>query len=41
VADNDLNIELMNERAAMLVDVLDQVLLMKHDLADLLRGLRP
>ena len=37
----DLNIELMNERAAMLADVGDQVLLMKHDLADLLRGLRP
>jgi hypothetical protein len=40
-ADKDLNIELMNERAAMLADVGDQVLLMKHDLADLLRGLRP
>jgi len=25
----------------MLADVGDQVLLMKHDLADLLRGLRP
>jgi len=40
-ADKDLNIELMNERAAMLADVGDQVSLMKHDLADLLRGLRP
>ena len=40
-ADKDLNIELMNERAAMLADVADQVLLMKHDLADLLRALRP
>jgi hypothetical protein len=40
-ADKDLDIELMNERAAMLADVGDQVLLMKHDLADLLRGLRP
>jgi hypothetical protein len=40
-ADKDLNIELMNERAAMLADVADQVSLMKHDLADLLRGLRP
>jgi hypothetical protein len=40
-ADKDLNVELMNERAAMLADVGDQVLLMKHDLADLLRGLRP
>jgi len=40
-SDKDLNIELMNERAAMLADVADQVLLMKHDLADLLRGLRP
>ena len=40
-ADKDLNIEVMNERAAMLADVEDQVLLMKHDLADLLRGLRP
>ena len=39
--DKDLNIELMNERAAMLADAGDQVLLMKHDLADLLRGLRP
>ena len=39
-ADKDLNIELMNERAAMLADVADQVLLMKHDLADLLRGLK-
>ena len=28
-------------RAAMLADVGDQVSLMKHDLADLLRGLRP
>jgi hypothetical protein len=40
-ADKDLNIELMNERAAMLANVGDQVLSMKHDLADLLRGLRP
>jgi hypothetical protein len=40
-ADKDLNIELMNERAAMLAGVVDQVLLVKHDLADLLRGLRP
>lgn len=40
-ADKELNIESMNERAAMLADVADQVLLMKHDLADLLRGLRP
>jgi hypothetical protein len=40
-ADKDLNIELMNERAAMLADVADQVSLMKRDLADLLRGLRP
>ena len=40
-ADKDLNVELMNERAAMLADVADQVLLMKHDFADLLRGLRP
>jgi hypothetical protein len=40
-ADKDLNIELLNERAAMLADVGDQVSLMKHDLADLLRGLRP
>jgi hypothetical protein len=40
-ADKDLNVELMNERAAMLADVADQVLLMKHDLAGLLRGLRP
>jgi hypothetical protein len=40
-ADKDLTIEVMNERAAMLADVADQVLLMKRDLADLLRGLRP
>jgi len=40
-SDKDLNIELMNERAAMLADVADQVSLMKRDLADLLRGLRP
>jgi hypothetical protein len=40
-ADKDLNIELMNERAAMLADLANQVSLMKHDLADLLRGLRP
>jgi hypothetical protein len=40
-ADKDLKIELMNERAAMLADVSDQVSLMKHDLANLLRGLRP
>jgi hypothetical protein len=39
-ADKDLNIELLNERAAMLADVADQVSLMKHDLADLLRGVR-
>ncbi len=42
-ADKDLNIEIMNERAAMRADVADQVLLvllMKHDLADLLRGLK-
>jgi len=39
-ADKNLNIELLNERAAMLSDVVDQVSLMKHDLADLLRGLR-
>ena len=40
-ADKDLNIELMNERSAMLADLANQVSLMKHDLADLLRGLRP
>jgi hypothetical protein len=40
-ADKNLNIELLNERAAMLSDIVDQVSLMKHDLADLLRGLRP
>jgi hypothetical protein len=39
-ADKHLNMELMNERAAMLADVGDQVSLMKRDLADLLRGLR-
>jgi hypothetical protein len=40
-ADKGLDIELLNERAAMLADVGDQVSLIKHDLADLLRGLRP
>ena len=40
-ADKNLDVELMNERAAMLADVGDQVSLMKRDLADLLRGLRP
>jgi hypothetical protein len=40
-ADKDLKIEVLNERAAMLADVVDQISLMKHDLADLLRGLRP
>ncbi len=40
-ADKELNIELMNERAAMLADVADQVSLMKQDLADLLRVLKP
>jgi hypothetical protein len=40
-ADKELSIELLNERAAMLADVADQVSLMKHDLADLLRGLEP
>lgn len=40
-ADKDLNTELMNERAAMLADVADQVSLMKRDLAALLRGVRP
>jgi len=40
-AEKDLDIELLNERAAMLAEVSDQISLMKHDLADLLRGLRP
>ena len=40
-ADKDLKIEVLNERAAMLADVADQISLMKHDLADLLRELRP
>ena len=40
-ADKNLDIELMNERAAMLADVVNQVSLMKHDLAELLRGLEP
>ena len=40
-AEKDLNIELLNERAAMLADVSNQISLMKHDLADLLRALRP
>ncbi len=40
-ADKDLKIEVLNERAAMLADVSDQISSMKHDLADLLRELRP
>jgi hypothetical protein len=40
-ADKELSIELMNERAAMLADVADQVSLMKQDLAALLRVLKP
>lgn len=40
-AEKDLNIELLNERAAMLADVSNQISLMKHDLADLLRALQP
>jgi hypothetical protein len=37
-ADKDISIESLNERAAMLADVRDQVSLMKRDLADLLRS---
>ena len=40
-ADKELDVEVLNERAAMLADVADQISLMKRDLADLLRGLRP
>ena len=39
-ADKKLNFSLLNERAAMLSDVRDEVAQMKHDLDDLLRGLR-
>lgn len=39
-ADKRLDIELMNQRAAMLADVSDEIVQMKHDLADLLRSLR-
>jgi hypothetical protein len=39
-ADKKLNIEVLNERAAMLADVADQVVQMKQDLAEILRGLR-
>jgi hypothetical protein len=39
-ADKKLNFALLTERAAMLSDVRNQVAQMKHDLADLLRGLR-
>jgi hypothetical protein len=40
-ADKNLKTELLNERAAMLADVRNRVALMKHDLRDLMRGLRP
>jgi hypothetical protein len=39
-ADKKLNIDVLNERAAMLADVADQVVQMKQDLAEILRGLR-
>lgn len=39
-ADKKLNIELLNQRAAMLADVADQVVRMKQDLAEILRGSR-
>ncbi len=39
-ADKRLDMALLNERGAMLADARDEVAQMKHDLADLLRGLR-
>jgi hypothetical protein len=39
-ADKKLTIELLNQRAAMLADVANQIAQMKQDLADILRGLR-
>jgi len=39
-ADKRLDMKLLNERGAMLADARDEVAQMKHDLADLLRGLR-
>jgi hypothetical protein len=39
-ADKKLNVELLNQRAAMLDDVADQVAQMKQDLAEILRDLR-
>jgi hypothetical protein len=39
-ADKKLNIDVLNQRAAMLADVADQVVHMKRDLAEILRGLR-
>jgi hypothetical protein len=39
-ADKRLDLALLNERGAMLADVRDEVAQMKHDLADLLRGVR-
>lgn len=39
-ADKKLNIDVLNQRAAMLADVADQVVQMKEDFAEILRGLR-
>ncbi len=39
-ADKKLDIEVLNQRAAMLADVANQVVQMKQDLAEILRGLR-
>lgn len=39
-ADKKLDIDVLNQRAAMLADVSDQVVQMKEDLAEILRGLR-
>jgi len=40
-ADKNLRLDVLSERAAMLADVRDSVSLMKRDLRDLIRGLRP
>lgn len=39
-ADKKLDMQVLNQRAAMLADVADQVVHMKQDLAEILRGLR-
>jgi hypothetical protein len=40
-ADENLHLDMLSERGAMLADVRDRVSLMKQDLSDLMQGLRP